>query len=255
MTKTFEEEAKEKILNSSRLYIAHEGAHADVDKDGGIALKIKGVVYVFPWLEFARNWHSDEEFQELFDKYCNLNDNYEKEVIRSSKLETSNLKLIAEGTGLLSDNAMLTKKVEDLKSQLQQQALPVVKDFVAEWYEEHKEDLDFSIFEVCISLYDDNSNDFKKWFGNSENKSIETLIRMKYGYTVEKPQLFYLKNKLTGDCLAICLARASSGLYVEVTEKWLTRKEQTSYKLYFTQKEIDSMQTGSYELVPVEDGE
>lgn len=63
--------------------------------------------------------------------------------------------------------------------------------------------------------------------------------------------MFYLKNKLTGDCLAICLARASSGLYVEVTEKWLTRKEQTSYKLYFTQQEIDSMQTGSYEKIEV----
>ncbi|MFK5292681.1 hypothetical protein ACI3PH_19840, partial [Lactococcus lactis] len=24
-----------------------------------------------------KNWHSDEEFQELFDKYSNLNDNYE----------------------------------------------------------------------------------------------------------------------------------------------------------------------------------
>ncbi|MDV4193062.1 DUF1642 domain-containing protein, partial [Lactococcus lactis subsp. lactis] len=34
------------------------------------------------------NWHSDEEFQELLDKYNNLNDNYEKEVIRSSKLES-----------------------------------------------------------------------------------------------------------------------------------------------------------------------
>ena len=34
------------------------------------------------------NWHSDEEFQELFDKYSNLNDSYEKEVIRSSKLES-----------------------------------------------------------------------------------------------------------------------------------------------------------------------
>ena len=70
----------------------------------------------------------------------------------------------------------------------QQQALPVVKDFVAEWYEEHEDDLDFSIFEACVSLYDDNSSDFKKWFGNSENKLIETLVRMKGGYTVEKPQ-------------------------------------------------------------------
>ncbi|KHE75712.1 hypothetical protein N489_13305, partial [Lactococcus lactis subsp. lactis 1AA59] len=60
------------------------------------------------------NWHPDEEYQELFDKYSNLNDSYEKEVIRSSKLES---------------------QIIDLKSQLQQQALPVVPEFVAEWIE------------------------------------------------------------------------------------------------------------------------
>ena len=52
---------------------------------------------------------ADEEYQELFDKYSNLNDSYEKEVIRSSKLES---------------------QIIDLKSQLQQQALPVVPEEV-----------------------------------------------------------------------------------------------------------------------------
>ncbi|MCT1172354.1 DUF1642 domain-containing protein, partial [Lactococcus lactis] len=56
------------------------------------------------------NWHSEEEFQELLDKYSNLNDHYEKEVIKSSKLES---------------------QIIGLKSQLQQQALPVVPEFVA----------------------------------------------------------------------------------------------------------------------------
>ncbi|MDM5146177.1 hypothetical protein ICE98_03314 [Lactococcus lactis] len=53
---------------------------------------------------------ADEEYQELFDKYSDLNDSYEKEVIRSSKLES---------------------QIIDLKSQLQQQALPVVPECVA----------------------------------------------------------------------------------------------------------------------------
>lgn len=232
MTKTFEEEAKEKILNSSRLYIAHEGAHADVDKGGGMALKIRDVVYVFPWLEFARNWHSDEEFQELFDKFSNLNDNYEKEVIRSSKLEDQNI---------------------GLKFQLQQQALLVVPEFVAKDVKR----LSLSTladWNVAVSYI---SKETLEWLSTTGNINVFlgkswTLCSLKInGFKVEKPQLFYLKNKLTGDCLAICLARASSGLYVEVTEKWLTRKEQTSYKLYFTQQEIDSMETGSYEQIEV----
>lgn len=207
------------------------------------------------------NWHSDEEFQELLDKYSNLNDNYEKEVIKSSKLETSNLKLIAEGTGLLSDNAMLTKKVEDLKSQLQQQALPVVPECVAEWLDSNNL---ASLLDEWYCHHEDMSSHIREYFerlpykgpnnlSEMENNIVTFITRAKLGgYKLEKPQLFYLKNKLTGDCLAICLARASSGLYVEITEKWLTRKEQTSYKLYFTQQEIDSMETGSYEQIEVE---
>lgn len=226
MTKTFEEEAKEKILNSSRLYIAHEGAHADVDKGGGMALKIMDVVYVFPWLEFARNWHSDEEFQELFDKFSNLNDNYEKEVIRSSKLEDQNI---------------------GLKFQLQQQALPVVPECVAEWYEEHKDDLDYSIYIFCTDFYKNTDcpgkelTKFENWFDNDSNQPIETLIRMQDGYTVEKPQLFYLREKNTNYYLN---KSKNNGLEL-VPNPYFDEDNQ------FTKQEIDSMQTGSYEQIPV----
>ncbi|WP_270218943.1 DUF1642 domain-containing protein [Lactococcus lactis] len=74
-----------------------------------------------------------------------------------------------------------------LESQLQQQALPVVKDFVAEWYEGHKDNLDFEIYNFCCDLFKTKS-EFATWFGNAENNSISTLIKMKDGYTVEKPQ-------------------------------------------------------------------
>ncbi|KKW71846.1 hypothetical protein VN96_1831 [Lactococcus cremoris] len=155
------------------------------------------------------------------------------------------------------------KEVEAIKSQLQQQSLPVVPECVGIAIESLPDD--YSAFEA-ISLINAKIHalpeENKDWLPvynwlreDVKNQDIFALAFITGKYEVEKPQLFYLKNKLTGDCLAICLARASSGLYVEVTEKWLTRKEQTSYKLYFTQQEIDSMETGSYELVPVEDGE
>ncbi|RJK91137.1 hypothetical protein [Lactococcus lactis] len=92
MTKTFEKDLNEK-LNSEKvpLYITQKGC----------SLMRKTFIET-NWL-FANygNYQSDEEFQELLDKYSNLNDNYEKEVIRSSKLES---------------------QIIDLKSQLQQQA-------------------------------------------------------------------------------------------------------------------------------------
>ncbi|KSU14676.1 hypothetical protein LMG9449_2516 [Lactococcus lactis subsp. lactis] len=170
-----------------------------------------------------KNWHSDEEFQELFDKYSNLNDHYEKEVIRSSKLES---------------------QIIDLKSQLQQQALPVVPDFVAKWYEKKKNKLEIAVYSINTSIDKKSFNDLtkiEKWFEGVENKPIETIFKMKDGYTVEKPQLFYLKNKITGMYLS------SDG------KEFYEHHKIHGFK--FTQSKIHSMETGSYELVPVEDGE
>ncbi|MCC4119874.1 DUF1642 domain-containing protein [Lactococcus lactis] len=232
MTKTFEEEAKEKLLNSSHLYIAQEGAHADVNKDGGIALKIKGVVYVFPWLEFARNWHSDEEFQELFNKYSNLNDNYEKETIRSSKLEDQNI---------------------GLKFQLQQQALPVVPEDVDEaikYLKKHNNstlsDLDDILTAKGFSwLNDFQFKDRRFGVGGLNNKLFILSHLAVTGYQVEKPRLFYLKNKLTG----YYLFRAFGGKYGEENDRYGI--DGFGEDFHFTQQEIDSMKTGSYEKIEV----
>lgn len=114
---------------------------------------------------------ADEEYQELFDKYSNLNDSYEKEVIRSSKLES---------------------QIIDLKSQLQQQALPVVPECVGEWIECVKKD---ELFNALGLLDNDNMpKDVDEWlFLQSNDDNINLILRAWLdGYTVEKPQLFKL---------------------------------------------------------------
>ena len=76
------------------------------------------------------------------------------------------------------------------------------------------------------------------------------------GYTVEKPQLFYLRDELTGQFLAKDNQFKNEDRYFFWTgADPLTHSIGTAWKLTFTQQEIDSMETGSYELVPVEDGE
>ncbi|MBS3729601.1 DUF1642 domain-containing protein [Lactococcus lactis subsp. lactis] len=173
-----------------------------------------------------KNWHSDEEFQELFDKYSNLNDHYEKEVIKSSKLES---------------------QIIGLKSQLQQQALPVVPEDVAKWIECVK-----GKNNNALALLDDDNmpDDVNEWlFFQRNDDNINLILRAWLdGYTVEKPQLFYLKNKLTG----FYLFKAFGGKY---GEEFYRSTINLTDDFKFTQQEIDSMQTGSYELVPVEDGE
>ena len=76
------------------------------------------------------------------------------------------------------------------------------------------------------------------------------------GYTVEKPQLFYLRDELTGQFLAKdnCLKDEDRYFFWNGSDR-LAHYIGTAWKLTFNQQEIDSMQTGSYEQIPVEDGE
>ena len=174
------------------------------------------------------NWHSDEEFQELFDKYSNLNNNYEKEVIRSSKLES---------------------QIVNLKSQLQQQALPVVPEDVAKWIECVK-----GKNNNALALLDDDNmpDDVNEWlFFQRNDDNINLILRAWLdGFTVEKPQLFYLRDELTGQFLAKDNQFKDKDRYFFWTgADPLTHSVGTAWKLTFTQAEIASMQTGSYEQI------
>lgn len=189
------------------------------------------------WL-FANygNYHSDEEFQELLDKYSNLNDNYEKEVIRSSKLES---------------------QIIDLKSQLKQQALPVVPECVANFLSGK------SIFKIANG---DIPDDVISWVQEQTyyvdlEKIISHLISLKVtGFTVavEKPQLFYLKHidmskhsRYFDFYLEYDGNESMEHKRVDKGEKPGTGYEKSCYT--FTQQEINSMETGSYEQIEVEE--
>lgn len=174
-------------------------------------------------------WHSDEEFQLLLrdrDTLKQGNDN------------------------LFKNHLELVRENDELKSQPKQQALPEIPEFVADEIEEKNRR--FSDFHKTANI-EGYVKDVRDWYYEKPYHAELFYRAILDGYTVAKEKRFYLKNKLTGDCLARCLARGSDGLYVEVTEKWLTRKEQTSYKLSFTQQEIDSLETGSYEKIEVEE--
>ncbi|EOB3422007.1 TPA: DUF1642 domain-containing protein [Enterococcus faecium] len=71
---------------------------------------------------------------------------------------------------------------------------PVVPQFVADWFEEHKRDLDYNIWEYIREWgQQDRFSDFHQWFDKEPNNPIEILIRMKDGYEVEKEQLYYVR--------------------------------------------------------------
>ncbi|HGL4029193.1 TPA: DUF1642 domain-containing protein [Enterococcus faecium] len=83
------------------------------------------------------------------------------------------------------DNAVFGKTGEHQK--------PVVPKFVAEWFEENKDYLEFAIWELCVDSYGSAEQGMLNWIQQSENKPIETLIRMKDGYKVEKVLKYIVK--------------------------------------------------------------
>ncbi len=71
---------------------------------------------------------------------------------------------------------------------------PVVPKFVVEWFEENKDDLEFPIWELCVDSYGSkDEHGMLNWIQQSENNPIETLIRMKDGYEVEKEPMYRVK--------------------------------------------------------------
>lgn len=74
-----------------------------------------------------------------------------------------------------------------------------IPQFVADWYEEHKDDLEFNIWDWIKYTQEEEkieNRQFTEWLGEIENKPVETLVKMKlYGYTVEKEKRYLVKMK------------------------------------------------------------
>lgn len=72
---------------------------------------------------------------------------------------------------------------------------PVVPQYVADWYEEHKGDIDYSFWEYLVDWEQQEPNDFKNWVSR-EYDTITTLANMhQFGYEVEKEIRYTVRVK------------------------------------------------------------
>lgn len=87
--------------------------------------------------------------------------------------------------------------MQDIIKELDEPEKPTVKQFVADWFENNFEELDWELGGVLINAFNTNRNersDFQDWLVDTTNYPIETLIRMKlFGYEVEKEPLYYVE--------------------------------------------------------------
>jgi len=77
---------------------------------------------------------------------------------------------------------------------------PVVPQYVADWYEGHKDNLNESIWEYLVNWDEVVQNDFKRWMYKAyENGAITTLVNMhQFGYEVEKEARYTVRIKGVG---------------------------------------------------------
>lgn len=74
-----------------------------------------------------------------------------------------------------------------------------VPQFVVDWYEEYKDNLEYNIWDWMKYNLEPKKREkvqFSKWIASTENHPVETLVSMKlFGYEVEKVKKYLVKMK------------------------------------------------------------
>lgn len=114
---------------------------------------------------------------------------------------------------------------------------PVVPQYVADWYEEHKNDLNEDIWAYLTSWADTKWDEFKYWmYHTGRNKAITTLANMhQFGYEVDKGPRYTVRVKgIKGDKQWL--------VFSELAECWwFGTKEDSHYAvLEHTHKELEA---------------
>lgn len=147
--------------------------------------------------------------QELISKY---------ELIKNS----FNFKVVATD-GIISDLKRLDEP-EKVK----------VPQFVADWYEEHKDNLEFNIFDYAYRFDQNPGFDFKDWFDDFNTKPIQTLVNMhQFGYEVEKEKRYRISMQKARN------HKNHAQILCENDSKMFWCAEWYSHRTKFTRKELE----------------
>ena len=148
---------------------------------------------------------------------------------------------------------LMLDEIKSLKSQLQQQALPVVPECVGELFNEYSFENIQRLFEFGIDDIKSNKM-IKALMWRDKHPDTFSLAFITGKYEVEKPQLFYIDlpkvfglSDSTSDSTFV--SKAESGIILEFTKG-------KDYALKLTEQEIKSIDERYWQFaVPVEDGE
>lgn len=138
------------------------------------------------------------------------------------------------------EGAWVCNQLKDADKIRQECNKPVVQQFVADWYEENKDNFEGKLYLFVYnltSIFDGAKlNEFERWFLTTGTKPFQTLINMhQFGYEVEKEKRYFVKAK------GIC--EKNETLNCEKNSKeWLfsNRQENSLYRTKHTRKELEA---------------
>ncbi|EMY4489208.1 DUF1642 domain-containing protein [Listeria monocytogenes] len=129
---------------------------------------------------------------------------------------------------------------------------PVLKvpQFVADWYEKNKCDLEYSIWKYIRNWDYHEEDGFFNFMNDNDNESIKTLIKMQNGYEVEKEPLYYVRLPLStwnDDAAELEVINMYVLLNIQSDETTFTGSiinKNKKWKTKLTEAEIKGMQKG-----------
>ena len=116
----------------------------------------------------------------------------------------------------------------------------VVPQFVADWYEERKNNIDFEIWHYLHTFSSQKEDEFKKWTNKVGLKQIQTLVNMhQFGYEVEKEPKYTVRVKgINGYSQYLNKALLSKEYF------FASNNEISRYRTKFTRKELEEANFG-----------
>ena len=116
---------------------------------------------------------------------------------------------------------------------------PVVPQYVADWYEDIKEDFENKLFGYIRNFHIYNSRgeskDFNFWFDDNEN-AIQTLVNMhQFGYEVKKEKRYTVRIRNLNVKNRFLVYGNFEGTW-EFNPRYISNE---SYRVYHTHKELE----------------
>lgn len=113
--------------------------------------------------------------------------------------------------------------------------VPEVPQYVVDWYEENKDNLDYNLWNYIMDWEDTEEDSFKRWVNNSKD-AFQTIINMhQFGYEVKEEKKYKVKFKN--------VVKDSSCLkYDCIVGKWYFGMDSDSIaiRLYHTKDELEA---------------